>query len=131
MKIHLSGDKAHLWGDWINTEMRYDTIDSLTVLLDRIQSGSKKKLLVDCAHLGTIDFSGLQFLSIWLKCLKIRGIDHELVNMSEAQEKSFSGLENFQSASINPFSVKCLPSSRRKGRKANDTRRNQGNRQAA
>jgi len=131
MKIHLSGDKAHLWGNWINTEMRYDTIDSLTGLLDRIQSGDKKRLLIDCAHLGNIDFSGQQFLNIWLQCLKLRGIDYELVNISEKQEQSFSGIGNAQAIHLNPFIPKSLPLTQRKRRKANETRRSQSNRQAA
>jgi MFS superfamily sulfate permease-like transporter len=132
MKIHLSGDKAHLWGNWINTEMRYDTIDSLTGLLDRIQSGGKKKLLIDCAHLGTIDFSGLQFLNIWLQCLKLRGIDHELLNMSETQEESFRGIGSVQAVRLlNPFVHKSLLLTQSKRRKTNESRRNQNNRQAA
>ena len=131
MKIHLSGDKAHLWGNWINTEMRYDTIDSLTGLLDRLQSGGKKKLLIDCAHLGTVDFSGQQFLNTWLHCLKLRGIDHELVNMSETLEKAFRGMGNVQAVPIIPFIHKCLPSAKSTRRKTDESRRNQDHRQAA
>ena len=131
MKIHLSGDKAHLWGNWINTEMRYDTIDSLTGLLDRIQSGGKKKLLVDCAHLGTVDFSGQQFLNTWLHCLKLRGIDHELVNMPEPLEKSFRGMGTVQAVPLNPFIPKRLPITQSNRRETDEDRRSQSNRQAA
>lgn len=132
MKIHLSGDLAFLWGKWINTEMSYNCINELTCLLDQIESAGKKRLRIDCAHLDTIDASGAHFLDIWLKCLKLRGIDHEFINIPEQQEVSLRGIgRHQQDASPVPFMRKSLPANLRKRRPLYENRRDQGNSQAA
>lgn len=117
MKIHLSGDMAYLWGKWINTEINYSSIDALTGLLDQIESAGKKNLRINCAHLDTIDASGAHFLDIWLKCLQLRGVDHELIYIPEQQEKSFCGIGHHpQDASPTPFLRKSLPTDQRQRR---------------
>jgi hypothetical protein len=132
MKIHLSGDLAYLWGKWINTEMSYSCINELTGLLDQIESAGKKKLRVNCAHLDTIDASGAHFLDIWLKCLKLRGVDHELIYIPEQEEKSFRGIGHHQQdLSPGPFMRKSLPANQMKRRSSYENRRDQGNSQAA
>lgn len=121
MKIHLSGERAYLWGDWINTEMSYSTIDSLTGVLDKIESAGKMRLSIDCAYLENIDSSGAQFLDIWLQCLKLRGIDHEIINVPEKQLQSFERLGRHpHGTSPIPFTHKSLTSTKSERRYANE-----------
>lgn len=132
MKIHLSGDLAYLWGKWINAEMSYNCINELTGLLDQIELVGRKKLRIDCSHLDTIDASGAHFLDIWLKCLKLRGVDHEFIYIPEQQTKSLRGIGHHQQdVSTSSFIRKSLPTNQRKRSPSYENRRNQGNSQAA
>ena len=131
MKIHLTGDMVCLGGDWKDTEMSCTNIDTLTSLLDQIQTGGKKKLIINCAHLDTIDDSGARFLDIWLQCLKLRGIDHEMINIAEHQKEFLLGTVKSQVENLQQLVRKSLSAPRNTGRKSNETQRNQGNRQAA
>jgi len=124
MKIHLEGNKACLWGDWTAAEMTYRAIDTLTNLLDQIQASGKRKLEINCAHLKSIDDSGAQFFSVWLNCLNLRDIEYELVDTNEAAD------------TLNPWDInspiggKSHAYQRKTRRKADETRRGQGYRQA-
>lgn len=131
MKIYLSGDLAYLWGDWTSKEISYCNIDFLTGLLNQIESEGRKHLRIDCAHLDSIDASGASFLDIWLHCLRIRGIEHEIINVSDKQQESFRDLGRHHRVSYqNPFERKFLTSNQRKRRNTHENRRNQANRQA-
>ena len=124
MKIHMSGDKAFLWGEWTNREINYINIDAMTGKLDQLEAEGKKLVRIDCAHLENIDTSGARFLNIWLTCLKLRGITHEIVNAGEKQfdpMRAFSGLHVV--AYQNPFQRKFLsmnPIKRRNSMKINE-----------
>jgi len=131
MKIYLKQNVAYLWGDWTAAEMNYTHIDSLTALLDTIEAGGRKCLEIDCAHLNSIDDSGEHYLSIWLNCLKLRGIEYTLVSSAGKQEEAILYSEKkYHIFYHNPFERKSLTSERSIRRKRNENGRDQGYRPA-
>lgn len=120
----MSGDKAFLWGAWTNREISYFNIDAMTEKLDQLESEGKKLVSIDLAHLEHIDASGARFLNIWLTCLKLRGIAHEIVNAGENQLEPMQAFGGLSAVTYqNPFQRKFLsmsPAKRRKSMKIDE-----------
>lgn len=132
MKIYLKDNLAYLWGDWIAANMSYNNIDSLSGLLDQIHARGIKTLEIDCAHLNSIDASGIQYLNIWLSCLKLRGVAYQLINNdANHEETSLDSNHHAQSTLYNPFERKYLTLNQRKRRQLYENGRDKGYRQAA
>lgn len=131
MKIHLKDKGAYLWGDWTAAEMSYNTVEALTGLLEEIQTSGIKKLEIDCANLKSIDDSGARYFYIWLNCLKLRGIEYELVNLTgRPDENSIAPEPAVQALYCNPFQRMYLTTQQKKRRRTDDGRRDKGYRQA-
>jgi len=82
MAIRMAGSKAFLEGDWtLNGATR--NIDSLSFSLQQIDVMTGKTLHIDCAQISNADPSGLQLLSVWLECARIRGVVPRLGNVPE------------------------------------------------
>jgi anti-anti-sigma regulatory factor len=60
----------------------YNIINTLAVVLQKIVSGGDKNIRIDCKGISTADISGLQLLYIWMQSARFRGVEPELVNMS-------------------------------------------------
>ena len=80
MKICMSGTEVSLEGDWTLTGVTRN-LDSLALSLQQIEHGSDQQLRIDCGKMKNADISGLQFLNVWLQCVKFRGAEPTLVNV--------------------------------------------------
>jgi hypothetical protein len=131
MQVHLKDDIAYLCGDWTAAGMSCSAIDVLTDLVDSIEASGRKTLKINSAHLKSIDDNGAKYFSVWLNCLKLRGIECDLVNSEEAHEESFlyAG-QQAQDICSKQFERNYLISDPKKRRKVDENRRDQDYRQA-
>jgi len=88
MKIFSKGAVAHLHGDLTHSGMTSGSIDALDVSLQRIESGGEKNIRIDCSRIRTSDISGLQLLYVWMQCARFRGVEPELVNLSDSLQQA-------------------------------------------
>lgn len=86
MAIRFDGGNVFLIGDW-NMEGAVRHIDSLSNVLQQIGYQEKKMLKVDCGEIVSVDYSGLQLLKVWLQCVRFRGLEPILVNISEGLKR--------------------------------------------
>lgn len=82
MSIRMAGKEAHLEGNWTLTEVTRN-LDSLALSLQQLESGSEKKLRIDCGQMKEADICGLQLLNVWMQCARFRGVEPTLVNVPE------------------------------------------------
>jgi len=82
MTIRMAGAEARLEGDWTLTGVTRN-LDSLALSLQQLESGSDKKLRIDCGQMKEADISGLQLLNVWMQCVRFRGVEPTLVNVPE------------------------------------------------
>jgi len=82
---------AHLQGDLTRTGVTGSTIDELAVSLGQLESGGKKNVRIDCGRIRTADVSGLQLLYVWMQCARFRGVESELVNLSDSLQQAMQG----------------------------------------
>ncbi|MBV5339653.1 MAG: STAS domain-containing protein [Deltaproteobacteria bacterium] len=80
MTICIAGTEARLEGDWTLTGVTRN-LDSLALSLQQLESGSGKKLRIDCGQMEKADISGLQLLNVWMQCVRFRGVEPTLVNV--------------------------------------------------
>jgi len=84
MAIYSEDAVAHLQGDLTHSGVTHSIINSLAVSLQQIVSGSEKNIRIDCGKVRTADKSGLQLLYVWMQCARFRGVEPELVNLSDS-----------------------------------------------
>jgi len=92
MKICLKGTVAHLLGDLTNSGMSHGSIDALNVSLLQIEAGGRKNIRIDCTKIRLADICGLQLLYVWMQCVRLRGVEPELVNLSDSLQQAIHGL---------------------------------------
>ena len=92
MKICMEGTVAHLQGDLTDSGMTHDSIDSFGAALQQIESGGQKNIRIDCTRIRLADICGLQLLYVWMQCARFRGVEPELVNLSNSLQLAIQGL---------------------------------------
>lgn len=92
MNTHLSESTARSEVNFTLPEMKFNTIDSMAVSLDQLGSGTEEGLRIDCGQISEVDANGLQLLYILLQCLRFRGFEPELVNLSDSVQRTFQKL---------------------------------------
>lgn len=88
MKICTEGMVAHLQGDLTHSGVTNNIINLLAVSLQKIVSEGNKYICIDCEGIRTADISGLQLLYVWMHSARIRGVESELINLSESMRQS-------------------------------------------
>lgn len=88
MAISMKGAVAHLRGNLTRYGVTHGCIDSLSVTLQQIESGGRKKIRIDCQRILSADFSGLQLLYVWMQCARFRGVEPELINLSAGLQQA-------------------------------------------
>lgn len=93
----MKGSVAHLQGDLTYFGMTHSCIDSLADSLLQIESGGEKNVRIDCGGIRAADMSGLQLLYVWMQCARFRGVEPELINLSDSLRKDMqrTGLGHF------------------------------------
>ena len=96
MTIYAEGMVAHLQGDLTHSGVTNNIINLLAVSLQKIVSGGDKNLRIDCKNVRKADISGLQLLYVWMHCARMRGVESELINLSDCMRQSMQrmGFEN-------------------------------------
>jgi len=84
MKIFMNGTNGQLQGNLTDSGVTGSCIDSLTDSLQQIQTGGSKKIRIDCGRVLGVDLGGLRLLYVWMQCAGFRGIELELVNLSDS-----------------------------------------------
>ena len=83
MRFFMKGSIGQLQGDLTDSGVTGSCIDSLSGTLQRIEAGGAKHILIDCGRILRADMGGLRFLYVWMQCARFRGVELELVNLSE------------------------------------------------
>ncbi len=83
---------AYLHGNLTHTGVTDNIIKSLAVSLQQIEADGEKKIRIDCGKIHSADMSGLQLLYVWMHCARFRGVEPELVNLSDALQRSMQNL---------------------------------------
>lgn len=91
MAVRMAGTVAHLEGDWTITGVA-DNIGSLVLSLNQMESGGEKSFQINCGQIEETDTSGLQLLNVWVECAKLRGIEPELVNVTDGMQRAIHEL---------------------------------------
>lgn len=84
MRIVMKGTTGHLHGDLTDSGANGSCIDSLSDSLQQIEAGGSKNVRIDCAKILRADLGGLRVLYVWMQCARFRGVELELVNLSES-----------------------------------------------
>lgn len=89
MKTEQTGVATNLSGDWTMNSISHQ-IESLLAISTDVGDlvPRNKTLVVDCSGISKIDMSGLQLLYVWQQCLQIRGLQAELVNLSDGMRST-------------------------------------------
>ncbi len=82
MPTKTTDSKHHLTGDWTISGV-VGQLDSLQSSLQKLESGRKKNIHIDCGKIEAIDMSGLQLLHVWLELVKMRGMEAQLLNLPD------------------------------------------------
>lgn len=81
--IFTNGINGQLQGNLTDLRATGSCINSLTDSLQQIEAGSAKKIRIDCGRVLRVDMGGLRLLYVWIQCARFRGIELELVNLSD------------------------------------------------
>jgi anti-anti-sigma regulatory factor len=105
MEICTEGPVAHLQGDLTHSGVTDNIINLLAGSLQKIVSGGDKSIRIDCEKIHTADISGLQLLYVWMQSARIRGVEAQLINLSDSMRQSMQrmGFEHcFSGISTHP-----------------------------
>lgn len=91
MMIHMEGTVAYLQGDLTCSGITHCSIDSLVVSLEHLEIGKGKHLRINCERVHTVDIDGLDLLGMWMKFVRFRGVEPELVNLPDSLQKLMQG----------------------------------------
>lgn len=91
MAVRMAGTVAHLEGDWTITGVA-DNIGSLVLSLNRMESEGEKSFQINCGQIEETDTSGLQLLNVWVECARLRGIEPQLVNVTDGMQRAIHEL---------------------------------------
>lgn len=91
MTVRMAGTVAHLEGDWTMTGVA-ENIDSMLLSLNQIESEGESSFQINCGQIEEADTSGLQLLSVWMECARLRGIEPKLVNVTAGMQRAIHEL---------------------------------------
>jgi anti-anti-sigma regulatory factor len=80
-----------LSGHW-NDSGLVDQIELLSTF-DLVQPANESRIHIDCSEIDSVDRGGFQLLFVWVQCIRMRGIQPILVNLSAAMRKTMENLE--------------------------------------
>jgi ABC-type transporter Mla MlaB component len=98
MTIHIIGTETCLEGDWTLTEVTRN-LYALSLSLQQFEPGNNHYIRINCREIKQVDVSGMQFLSVWLQCVRFRGVEPTLVNVPTRLRHYLKGFDIKQVAS--------------------------------
>jgi anti-anti-sigma factor len=102
MEIVTKDMVTHLYGDLTHSGVTHNIITSLAAALQKMTVRGWKNIRIDCGRVRSVDSSGLQLLYVWMQCARFRGVEPELVNLSESLRQTMRrmGLEHSSAATL-------------------------------
>jgi anti-anti-sigma regulatory factor len=96
MIAEAAESRHQLTGDWTIAGVM-NQMDSLSQYLHELAATCKKHVHIDCERIDVIDMSGLQLLHVWIECIRMRGMEAQLLNMPDSMRQSIQrlGLGNY------------------------------------
>jgi len=88
MTFCSEGTVAYLRGDLTHSGVTRNIINSLAVFLQQIAIRGGKDIRIDCGRILAADISGLQLLNVWMECARFKGVNPELVNLSDTLQQA-------------------------------------------
>jgi ABC-type transporter Mla MlaB component len=88
----VSKGVAYLRGNLNHIGVTNNIIHSLAVSLQKVELSGEKNLRIDCGRIKSADLSGLQLLYVWMHCARFRGVEPELINMSDTLQHSMQSV---------------------------------------
>lgn len=131
MRVQMSGSTARLVGDWSLAGVNQHNLDTLSAALQQIEPAATRRLLIDCRQVHALDATGRQILTVWLQCVKLRGVEPELLIPANTLQQTFRDL-GIRCRYISRVTLRhgYCASNHRKRRIWHEDRRDQGNSQA-
>ena len=83
MRIFMKGSTGQLLGNLTESGVSGSCIDSLSDSLQQIESVGSKHIRIDCGSILKADMGGLRLLYVWMQCARFRGVELELINLSD------------------------------------------------
>jgi len=111
MKICTEDTVARLQGDLTHSGVTDNIINLLAGSLQKTVSGGNNNIRIDCERIRTADIRGLQLLFVWMHSARIRGVESELINLSDSMQQSMQrmGFEHcFTGISTHPETPKFM-----------------------
>jgi anti-anti-sigma regulatory factor len=128
----MSGTIAHLVGDWSVTGVMRDNLDTLSSALQQISPTASGRLKIDCRQVHTIDTTGQQILNVWIQCVRLRGVEPELIIPAGNLRQTFKSLGlQYSYCSYRTSQPEQGASHLRRRRNRHDHRRDKEDRRAA
>lgn len=112
MSISTEGTVAHLQGDLTHSGVTQNIINSLAVSLQKIVSVGNKNIHIDCKRICTADIRGLQLLFVWMQSARFRGVEPDLVNLSDGLRQTIQKMgfgHCFTGDSTHPETLALFP----------------------
>jgi ABC-type transporter Mla MlaB component len=132
MRVYMSGSMANLVGDWSVAGVTQCNLDTLAAALGQINPTSAQRLQVDCRQVEAIDTTGRQILNVWMECVRLRGVEPELVIPSNNLRQIFQSLGlRCRYSSRTTARYTHAPANHRRRRSGHENRPDKGNCQAA
>jgi anti-anti-sigma factor len=91
MATHTKDTRHQLTGDWTISGVAAQC-EALSKSLQDLKSGRKKKIQIDCQQINSIDMSGLQLLHVWMECVRMRGVETQLLNLPDEMQQTIQQL---------------------------------------
>jgi len=93
MKLYTTGTVAHLHGDLTHSGATDNIVHTLAASLQQLGSDGGKSFHIDCGEILSADIGGLRLLSVWMQCVKFRGVEAKLVNLPKRLQQEIERLE--------------------------------------
>jgi ABC-type transporter Mla MlaB component len=92
MKIFMNGSRGQLQGDLTESGPTGSCVGPLSDSLQKIETGGARTVRIDCGRVLRADLEGLRILYTWMQCARFRGIELELVNLSDCLRQAMRNL---------------------------------------
>jgi anti-anti-sigma regulatory factor len=87
LRLFMNGSMGQLRGNLTDSEVTGGCIDALSDSLQQIEAGGARNIRIDCARVHRADPEGLRLLYTWIQCARFRGVELELVNLSDCLQQ--------------------------------------------
>ena len=92
MSIHTASTDANVPENTMISGI-VENMDSLLFSLNRIEAHGLKRCNIDCRQITEEDINALQYLNIFMLCARLRGLEPNLVNLTDTTRQTIQALD--------------------------------------